>query len=160
MYDRDHVTPARAYREGFRWAPVVLVLGVLAIAVITVLCLFAWHVDGAFQKASIQRQYTNTVDSQAYQQSLLAEMEQHVTNITGPGGLAASRASIPAASPEQAVIAAQELQEITALCSQAVNFEPGAAPGSQQFEAIVTANCLAGTPVASPPLAMNPIGGL
>lgn len=151
--DPEDFTPARAYREGFRWAPVATVLGVLAVVVTAVIFLVGWQVAGWFQAHSIQRTYSNTVNSQSYQASLLAEMEQHVTNVTGPGGLAASRASVPADSPEQAVIRAQELSEVTSLCSESATFEPGVAPGSQQFNAIVTANCLAGTPVSAPPLA-------
>lgn len=156
MFDRDPVTPARVYREGFRWAPVATVMGALAIGVITVLSLFVWHIDGVFQQKTIQRNYANTVSSQSYQTSLLSEMEQHITNITGPGGLESARASVPAGSPEQANLRASELNEIATLCTESASFQPGVAPGSQQMETIVTANCEAGSPVADPPLA-NPV---
>lgn len=152
-YDDDDITPAGAMVAGFRWLPVVLVFGVVAVLLVTGLSLFVFHVGGVFQKAGIQRTYTNTVNSQAYQQSLLAEMSQHVTNISGPGGLAATRASLPASSPEQQVLRAQELNELTQLCAESVNFNPAIAPGAQQMETVVTANCLAGSPVASPQLA-------
>ncbi len=154
--DEFSLTPARAYREGFRWAPVITILGCLAVAVTAVIFLVGWQVGGWFQKAGIARNYSNTVQSQPYQQSLLSEMQHHLENVTGPGGLAATRTGLAANSPEQQVIRAQELDEISQLCAESVNFVPGIAPGSQQFATVITANCLAGTPVSAPPLA-NPV---
>jgi hypothetical protein len=149
----DDVTPAQVIRETWRWFPAALTAGIALIALFTILSLFVWHVGGVFQAKSIQRNYANTVGSQSYQASLLAEMEQHAANITGPGGVAAVRAGVPAGSPEQVILRAQELRELSLLCSESVTFQPGTAPGSQQFESIVTANCLAGAPVSAPPLA-------
>lgn len=154
--DYDKPTPAGVIGGTWRWFPAALTVGIAVVALFTVLSLFVWHIGGIFQQKSIQRQYSNTVSSMAYQESLLSEMEQHVTNISGPDGLAATRASLPANSPEQANVRAMELNEITTLCSQAVNFIHGVAPGSRQMETIVAANCLAGSPVAEPPLA-NPV---
>lgn len=149
----DEITPARVIRENYRWAPAVLTVSLTALGIGLVVVLVGWLAAGWFQSHNIQRNYSNTVSSQPYQQSLLAQMQVHVTNISGPGGLAATRTSVPANSPEQQVLRAQELNEISSLCSESVNFVPGIAPGSQQFESIVTANCLAGTPVSVPPLA-------
>lgn len=151
--DDSEVTPARALRETFSWAVPVTVIGITVVLVVATVFLVGWQVAGWFQKHTIQRNYGNTVQSQQYQQTLVAEMQQHIANITGPGGLAASRASVPAGSPEQRVLRAQELNEVSALCGESANFIPGIAPGSMQMAAVVTANCLAGTPVSSPPLA-------
>jgi hypothetical protein len=157
--DYEKPTPAGVIRGTWNWFGAALTVGFAGILLVTILSLFVWHIGGVFQQKSIQRSYSNTVDSQAYQQSLLAEMEQHVTNITGPGGLAATRTSIPANSPEQATVRASELNEITLFCSESANFQPGVAPGSQQMQAIVAANCTAGSPVADPPLADPVLAG-
>jgi hypothetical protein len=160
--DDDRVTPARVFRETGQWTPAVLFAVLMGVLVITAGILIpGWFIGGWFQSHSIARNYGNTVNSQSYQSALVAEMEQHVTNITGPGGLAAQRQSVPAGSPEQANMRASELNEITSLCSESATFQPQlGAPGAAQMQAVVQANCLAGTPVADPPLANPvPVGG-
>ncbi len=157
MRDDDEITPAGVIVTGFRWLPVIIIAGVLLTLGITALCLFVWHVDGAFQKAGIQRTYTNTVQSQAYQDSLLAQMQQHLANISGPGGLAATRASLPHGSAEQQVVQSQELNELDQFCTESLRFVPQTeGPAGQQLQTVITANCTAGVPVASPPLAPAP----
>jgi hypothetical protein len=147
------VTPARAVREGFRWAWAAVILSLLLVAVFLPVSLFVWHIGGVFQQKSIQRNFSNTVHSQAYQASLLAQMQQNLENITGPGGLAATRAGLPASSPEQQVLRAQELNELQQLCAESARFDPQSVPGGQQVQAVVSANCAAGVPLAAPPLA-------
>lgn len=142
----DDVTIKGAVKEGIRW-------GVISVVVVAIIFLVGWQVGGWFQKHDIQRNYSNTVNSQSYQQGLLSQMQAHLDNISGPDGLAATRASLPAASGEQQVIRAQELNEVKGFCSESAQFDPSAVPGGQQMEAVITANCLAGVPVAEPPLA-------
>lgn len=149
----DDITPAEVIRETWRWWPAALTVGLALIALFTVLSLFIWHIGGVFQAKTIQRNYSNTVSSQPYQQTLVGEMQQHLANISGPGGIAATRASIPAKSPEQENLRAQELAELSAFCSEGTNLQPGSAPGSQDLETVYRSNCIAGTVLAAAPLA-------
>ncbi len=158
MDDDDDITPARAYRALFTWAPVAAVTGSVIVVVSAIILLVGWQVGGWFQQHAIQRNYGNTVQSQPYQDTLLAQMQAHLENISGPGGLADVRAGIPAGSPEQQVLRAQELNELDGLCAESARFVPRMeGPAGQQLQAIITANCLAGVPVASPPLASTPV---
>jgi hypothetical protein len=151
------ITPARAINEGFRWAPVALIIGVLTVVIGGIIILVGWQEAGWFQSHQIARNYNLTVNSQAYQDGLLGEMQQHLTNITGPGGLQMTRQSVPAGSAEQVSLRASELNEIASLCSESARFVPQMeGPAGQQMQAVITANCLAGAPVATPPLA-NPV---
>lgn len=158
MNDNRDFTPARAIRETWRWWPAALTAGIAVIALFTVLSLLVWHIGGVFQQKTIQRNYTNTVNSQQYQVSLETQMLTHVGNITGPGGLADARRATPAASPEQQVLRAQELNELTQFCAEGINFLPQDVPAGQQLEGIYQANCLAGTVTANPPLAAPSAG--
>jgi len=152
------ITPGRVMRETGRWTPPAVLVLFTAVAIITAAVLLpGYYIGGWFQQHNIARNYSNTVASMSYQVALLAQMEQHVTNITGPDGLAGQRQSVPAASGEQASLRAAELNEITSLCTESASFDPQVnAPGTAQMQAVVQANCLAGTPVADPPLA-NPV---
>jgi hypothetical protein len=127
-------------------------VGIALIALFTCLSLFTWHIGGVFQARTIQRNYSNTVGSQGYQQNLLSEMQQNLSNITGPGGLASVRQSLPAGSPEQDVVRSQELAQLGKFCSEGaqLNFT---IPGAQALQGDYAANCDAGTVVANPPLA-------
>lgn len=138
--DDDNVTPARAIREGFRWTPVVLILGALAIAVVTALALFVWHVAGVFQAKNIQRNYSNTVNSQQYQQSLVAQMQQHLSNIAG---LTTTEEGAPRG--ERPVIRAQKANELQQFCAESINYIiiQGDPLGSQ-MDGVIDANCTAG----------------
>ena len=161
MLDPD-ITPSRAIRETGRWTPALLMICLAAVLVVTAGILVpGYYIGGWFQSHNIARSYNNVVHSQSYQTSLLAEMQQHLTNITGPGGLQAQRQSLPASSPEQATIRASELNEVSQLCSESANFIPqDGPPGAAGMEQTVQANCQAGTPVATPPLADPvPAGG-
>lgn len=151
MYD-DDPTPAGVIRETWRWFPAAFTVGIAVILLFAGLGLFVWHIGGAFQAKTIQRNYSSTVNSQGYQQNLLAEMQQNLTNITGPGGLAGTRASLPAGSPEQATVRAQELAQLGKFCAEGaqLNFTVS---GAQALQGDYSANCDAGTVVASPPLA-------
>lgn len=151
--DYDNPTPAGVIRETWRWWPAALTAGVALIALFTCLSLFAWHVGGVFQQKTIQRNYSNTVTSQGYQQNLLSEMQQNLSNITGPGGLAETRQSLPAGSPEQAVVRSQELAQLGKFCSEGAQLNFGAVPGGADLQAIYSQNCEAGTVTASPQLA-------
>lgn len=172
-YD-DDITPAEATRKTWGWVPfglnataAVLIIalafaaGVTGIVYVLIPATTAVQVSSAKHQAQVNSaQYSATVASMAYQQPLVDRMQQHLTNISGPGGLASTRQSLPADSPEQAVVRAQELNEIASFCTESANLDPGVAPGSVQLEQVVTANCYAGTPVSAPPLADPvPAGG-
>ena len=172
-YD-DELTPTRAIRKTWGWVPfglnataAVLIITLAAALGITGIVYALIPATTAVQVSSAQHQkdvnnaqFSATVASMSYQQPLVAEMQQHISNITGPGGLASTRQSLPAGSPEQVTVRASELNEVNLFCSESVNLDPGVAPGSVQLEQVVTANCYAGTPVAQPPLADPvPAGG-
>jgi hypothetical protein len=151
--DYDDPTPAGVIRETWRWFPAALTVGVALIVLFTCLSLFAWHIGGVFQQKTIQRNYSNTVNSQGYQQNLLAEMQQNLGNISGPGGLASTRQSLPASSPEQEVVRSQELAQLAKFCSEGAQLNFTAVPGGADIQTIYGQNCEAGTVIASPPLA-------
>jgi len=166
-WDNDPMTPTRATRKTWGWVPFGL-NAIAASAVLTIVGIFtvagivfavmpattAVQEKGAQNSAKVNSaRFSATVASMAYQEPLVAEMQQHLTNITGPGGLASTRSSLPPGSPEQATVRAQELNEVGSFCSESANLDPGVAPGSQQLEVIVGQNCIAGTPLAEPQLA-------
>lgn len=152
------IRPVDVYRETGQWIGPAIVAGVSLVGVASVVILVGWLAFGWFQSHDIQRNYSNTVNSQGYQQALMDQMQRHLSNISGPDGLAATRASLPATSPEQSVIRAQELDELRAFCSESLRFNAAAVPGGPDVQAVVQANCSAGTVIASPPLA-PPAGG-
>jgi hypothetical protein len=156
----DDWTPGRVNREAGRWAPSAMFVGWMAVIVVAAgILLPGYFVAGWFQTHNASRSFSITVHSMQYQTTLTGEMQQHVTNIIGPGGLASQRTSLPASSPEQQVIRSGELNEINQLCTESVNFIPqDGPPGAAQIQTIISQNCLAGTPVANPPLA-NPVTG-
>ena len=172
-YD-DELTPAQAIRKTWGWVPfglnavaATLIIffavsaGVIGIVYALIPATTAVQVSSAKHQAEVNNaQFSATVASMSYQQPLVTEMQQHIANITGPGGLASTRQSLAAGNPEQATIRASELNEVSMFCSESVNLDPGVAPGSVQLEQVVSANCYAGTPVAQPPLADPvPAGG-
>lgn len=165
--DYDDITPTQAIRKTWGWVPfglnavaasliigLAFAGGVTGIVYLLIPATTAVQVSSAKHQTAVNNaQFSATVASMSYQQPLVAEMQTHLTNITGPGGLASTRQSLAAGNPEQANVRAQELNEVTLLCSESVNLDPGVAPGSVQMEQVVSANCYAGTPVAEPPLA-------
>jgi hypothetical protein len=150
--DYDDPTPAGVIRKTWRWWPAALTVGLALIALFACLGLFVWHVGGVFQQKTIQRNYSNTVNSQGYQQNLLSEMQQNLANITGPGGLASTRQALPASSPEQENVRSQELAQLGKFCSEGAQLNFGAVPGGADMQTIYGQNCVAGTVIASPPL--------
>lgn len=174
MKDYDEITPTQATRKLWGWVPfglnataAVLIITLAAAGGITGIIYALIPATTAVQVSSAEHQkqvnnaqFSATVASMSYQEPLVQDMQRHITNITGPGGLASTRQSLPAASPEQVTVRASELNEISLFCSESVNLDPGVAPGSVQLQQVVTANCYAGTPVAQPPLADPvPAGG-
>jgi hypothetical protein len=151
MMNND-TNPHEVMRETFRWAPVFAVVGVVVIIALIPTLLIGWKVGGWFQKANIQRGYSNTVNSQQYQQSLINEMQQHLNNIQGT---AVTRRQTPASSGEQQVLRSQQMSELREFCTEAQNFVPQAGTvGSMSMQTIIANNCLAssGTPAINPPL--------
>lgn len=147
--------PKAARQATYRWAPTVAMWVGGFIAVVAVINLFGWWLGGWYQTHTTQRNFSNTVNSQQYQTSLVSEMEQHLNNISGVGGLAATRSSLPASSGEQATIRAQELSELREFCAESFTYKPGLSdsPDAQQLAADIAQNCSAGAAVADPPLA-------
>jgi len=129
-----------------RW----LIAGIAALVLAGIVVFIGWQAGWWLTAHNVQRGYSVTVSSQAYQTSLDAEMSQNVSNI---GDLAVTRAGIPASSPQQAVIRAQQLNQLILFCKeslQLVNNNPGYA----SLEATAQANCAAGAPLPQdPPLA-------
>lgn len=150
----DDITPGQAFRGTFRWAPVLIVMGIVAVLGTAAVFLVGWQLAGWFQQHGIQRQFTNTVNSQPYQTSLLAEMQQHLTNV---GNTANDRLAVPADSPEQAVMRSSQLNELEQFCSESTTFIPGDVPGGAGMEATISANCNADGSVAAVPQLANPV---
>jgi hypothetical protein len=113
------------------------------------------------QSAIINQENKNVYGSLAYQTSAFQAGAQNLSNIDGPDGLAATRASLPANSGEQAALQASEDLQIRQMCSWLSKVNPDfpsmTAPPSPTMEQVYAANCTAGGPVASPPLDRNPV---
>jgi hypothetical protein len=113
------------------------------------------------QAKIIDQENKNVYGSLAYQTSAFQAAAQNLSNITGPAGLAATRASLPANSGEQAVLQDSEDQQVRDFCSWLSKVNPDypsmTAPPSPTMAQVYAANCTAGGPVANPPLAMNPV---
>lgn len=159
--NNDEITPARAIRGGWSWLPAgingIVIAGIavlVAAAVITGIVYLLIPAGNAIQKKNIQNNYSDTVNSQGYQVNLLAEMQQNLSNITGPGGLSTTRQSLPAGSAEDQVVRAQELAQVVKLCAEGaqVNWNAGT-PGADSMLPVYHDNCEAGTAIADPPLA-------
>jgi hypothetical protein len=144
------ITPGRVWVGFWRW----FWTAVCAVALLGAITIGLWQAHWWFFAQNVNRQYSVTVRSQAYQTSLVAEMQQHLSNIMSPSGLALTRARLPVNSPEQEVLRSQELSEVREFCSEGSNLIPQAGiPGSQDLYSIYNKNCIAGVPVSSPPLA-------
>ena len=151
-YKESDIAPARVIRETWRWSGAAITVCVAVVLVVTAAVLIpGYFIGGWFQGHTIQRNFSQTVQSQQYQQSLVSEMDTHLSNIAG---LATTRADVPAGSPEQQSLRAQQLGEIRELCTESVNFRPqDGTAGAQQLSGIVAVNCAGGAPVPVPPLA-------
>jgi hypothetical protein len=153
MVDLNDWSARDVLKAGGRGLLVAGILGALAIVILTLLCLFVWHIDGVFQKASINRSYSNTVTSQSYQTTLDGEMAQNIANITG-----VPRASVPSNSPLQVSMIASQMSELRSFCQEAVQMTT-ANPDYTQYEPIYTRNCIAGAPNPNPdPSLIAPAG--
>jgi hypothetical protein len=159
-YTDDEWTPARATARTWGWVPFglnavaasLIIAGALA-AGISLIVYALIPAGTAIQKETNQQHYSATVSGMPYQESLLSQMEQHLNNISGAGGLASTRGSLPADSPEQENILAQELSELRSFCGEGVNLIPGVAPGSSGVYATYKQNCANGAVSQDPPLA-------
>jgi len=148
MEDFEDVTPTRAIREGFRWFPAVVILGVLASAVIAVLVI-GWLFLGWFTgQQAANRDYSITVHSQGYQTTLIQTMTSRLQDISDIG---VTRSGEPANSPMQAPQRAQQLSALRTFCTDAAQLTSGN-PAASQLYPIAAANCLAGTVIPNPPL--------
>lgn len=153
-------TPYEAQREGFRWLPTVIIGLVVLCLIWAGLSIAGNNFEWWIQKQAIQHTYNNTVNSQGYQDAQIAIMEQRLTNILGPTGLATDRAGIPASSGEQQVLQASEFSEVDYFCAagaKIVSQNQQFTSGSPSLKQIYAANCTAGTADASPPLTRNPV---
>jgi hypothetical protein len=114
------------------------------------------HRQQAVQNAQNQLTY----GSMGYQDAQIAAMHQNVSNITGPAGLALTRAGLAANDPEQQTLQSSEDDQVNSFCAEGAKVAPSNpqfTSGSPSLSAIYAANCTAGAAVASPPLAQNPI---
>lgn len=162
-------------REGIKWY-VWGILGVI-LAVITFTALYVTvlapagnKLDQASQNNQLQhlkrqsaivnQQNQLTYGSLGYQDAQIQVMEQRISNITGPSGLALTRAGLSKNDPEQQVLQASEMSEIGYFCEAGVKVAPSNpqfTSGNPSLARLYAANCTAGTAQASPPLAQNPI---
>lgn len=161
-------------REGFKWGIFWSIIGFLVIVAFFAWTYFAqalfFSVDTAQVKHNIRMgtiqasgNYQITQNSKAYQDAQISQMNQNLSNIEGPQGLAITRASLASDDPQQAALKASELNQVNDFCSEAQKVVPentqftaqnGSSPSLAQ---IAGANCLAGSAVADPPLARNPV---
>ncbi len=167
--------PHQAAREGFPWLPwvviaIVVIVGGFTALYVLVLAPAGNVIDAANQRNQlhheqrqgkiINQQDKNIYGSLGYQDAQIAAMEHNMGNITGPEGLAITRAGLPANDPEQQTLAAAEDDQVRSLCAEGAKVSPSNpqfTSGSPSLKAVYAANCTAGTPVANPPLARNPI---
>jgi hypothetical protein len=152
MYGTDTPTPGQVAAGIGKW----LWVGAIIFALIVAFIFAAWQVGWIFAKANVGRSYSTTVQSQQYQTSLDNEMAQNISNI---GSLAVTRSGIPASSSQQAVIRAQELNQVKLFCTESLQLVDNN-PGYASLAATAQRNCTAGAPAADPPLAEPvPAGG-
>jgi hypothetical protein len=142
-------TPKQVRRETTRWTPTVIFVGVTCVIIFAIIFLVGWQVPGWFQQHGIQRSYNNTVDSQAYQTSLANELGQHLTNISS---IQSTRISLPASSPLQSTLRAQQLSELREFCGEAVNYDPQGPEASSSLTTTIAQNCTANVVAVNPPL--------
>jgi len=167
--------PHQAAREGFRWFPwvlitIALVVGGFVALYVTVFAPAGNVIDKANQQNQIRHLHRQvgvqnaqnqvTYGSIGYQDAQVAAMHQNISNITGPAGLALTRAGLSAGDPEQQTLQASEDDQVASFCAEGAKVSPSNpqfTSGSPSLKAIYAANCTAGTAVANPPLAQNPI---
>lgn len=160
-------TPSDAQREGFRWLPVAILACLAFAGLIVALQQFGFildtnnvHHQGKVGVIQASQNYQITQNSKAYQDGQIATVNARIQDILGAGGLAATRASLPAGSGEQASIRAQELNVIDHMCAAAQSILPDNTDytaGSPSDAQIIGANCVGGQATANPPLARNPV---
>lgn len=141
-------TPVDVVIGFWRWFWVAVMAAVL----LAVLVVGGWQAGWWFSNQNISRQFSQTVHSQQYQQALVDQMGQHLANIRG---IAVTRSGIPADSPEQVTLRAQELGELSGFCAEAGRLT-SQNPATPALMKIVHANCSAGAAVAVPSAA-NPV---
>lgn len=164
-----------AMRQGPSWIVVSAVITAIAIVVfvvlyVTVIAQAGNVIDAANQHNQlrheqrqgkiINQQDKNIYGSIGYQDAQIASMHQNLSNITGPAGLALTRAGLSASDPEQQTLAASEDDQVNSLCAEGAKVAPSNpqfTAGSPSLKDIYAANCTAGVAVATPPLAQNPI---
>lgn len=166
-------------REVMRHGPSWIIISAVVVAIaaivftvlyVTVLAPAGNVIDAANQRNQlhheqrqgkiINQQDKNIYGSIGYQDAQIAAMHQNISNITGPAGLALTRAGLSANDPEQQVLQASEDDQVNSLCAEGAKVAPGNpqfTAGSPSLKDIYAANCTAGVAVASPPLAQNPI---
>lgn len=167
--------PHEAAREGFKWFPWVwialaVIIGGFAVLYVTVIAPSANVIDAANQHNQVNHLHRQqavqnaqnqlTYGSIGYQDAQVAAMHQNISNITGPAGLALTRAGLSKNDPEQQTLQASEDDQVNSLCAEGAKVSPSNpqfTAGSPSLASIYKANCTAGVAVATPPLAQNPI---
>lgn len=144
----DEITPAGVLVEGFRWLPVLIVTTAVLTALGLLLTLVMWLTGNWFATQNVSNSYRRTVNSQAYQATLIDQMNAALQNITDTGTL---RTGEPEGSPLQASQRAQQLGYLRTFCAKGAQLTPGN-PAAAQLQPVYDANCTAGTVNTSPPL--------
>lgn len=167
--------PHQAAAQGFKWWPwviltIALLVGTFVALYVTVLAPAGNVIDRANQQNQIRHLHRQqavqnaqnqlTYGTIGYQDAQIAAMHQNLSNITGPVGLALTRAGLSKGDPEQQTLQASEDDQVNSFCAEGVKVAPSNpqfTDGSPSLHAIYAANCSAGVAVANPPLAQNPI---
>ena len=170
--------PHQAAREAgrnFGWLPltfiiIAVIVGGFVALYVTVLAPAGNVIDKANQQNQIRHLHRQvgvqnaqnqvTYGSIGYQDAQVAAMHQNISNITGPAGLALTRAGLSKGDPEQQTLQASEDDQVASFCTEGAKVAPSNpqfTDGNPSLKAIYAANCTAGTAVANPPLAQNPI---
>jgi hypothetical protein len=167
--------PHQAAAQGFKWWPwvvltIILAVGTFVALYVTVLAPAGNVIDAANQHNQVRHLHRQqavqnaqnqvTYGSIGFQDGQISEMHQNISNITGPAGLALTRAGLSASDPEQQTLQASEDDQVNSLCAEGAKVapnNPSFTSGSPSLKDLYAANCTAGTAVANPPLAQNPI---
>jgi hypothetical protein len=143
----NDITPGRAYREGFKWAPVVTVLGCLAVLVIAAIVLVGWQVGWWFSNQNVNRQAHQTQNGYSNQTTLHQQVTQNIATVTSlttqidQAGSAQQAADLKAQRAAVAGTACEEASEVSSADPLPV--------GQQQW---ASANCSAGVVSPNSPL--------
>jgi hypothetical protein len=136
----NDITPAQAQREAFRWAPAVLVIGVLAVLVGAAICLVGWKIDGWFTNASANRQAHQTQNGYSNQTTLHQQVTANIATVTS----LTTQIDGAASGQQAADLKAQRMAIAGTACEDAAQVSTADPLPAQQQQWVVT-NCANGS---------------